>query len=221
MNELKRIILVDDHVIVRHGLKELIEKIGAYHVMSEFSSGIAYLQALPFEIAPDLIVLDMNMPGMNGIEVVEAMKELSIQTPVLVLTLESDEKTIIKLFRNGVRGFLKKDCSTENFKMALQSIFQFGYYHNEFLTLSLQNEIPQSHKSESDLILEQLTDREKVFLKYVCDENEYTYEQIASLMFVQPRTIDGYRESIFSKFNIKSKTGLVLFVLKHHLIDKL
>lgn len=221
MNNLKQIVLIDDHVVVRHGLKEVIEKLGPYQIMREFSSGTEYFAALPFDVEPDLIVLDMNMPRMSGADVVEKMKEKSIKTPVLVLTLDSPEKTIIRLFRNGVRGFLKKECSSENLKLALQSIFQFGYHHNEFLALSLHSENASSEKSESDRIIEQLTNREKEFLKYVCHENEYTYEQISGLMFVQPRTVDGYRESLFVKFNIKSKTGLVLFVLKYRLIDRL
>lgn len=221
MDKTKKLVLVDDHVIIRNGLKELIEKIGPYKIIHEFNSGLDYSAALPFETEPDLIILDLNMPEMDGFEIVEMMKYRAIKTPILILTLESDENTIIQLFRKGVRGFLKKDCSAENLKTALQSIFQFGYHHNEFLTLSLQNEMPQPEKSEADLILDQLTEREREFLKYVCHDKEYTYDQIASLMFVQPRTVDGYRESLFNKFEIKSKTGLVLFVLKYRLIDKL
>jgi DNA-binding NarL/FixJ family response regulator len=106
-------------------------------------------------------------------------------------------------------------------KDALSELSRTGYYHNDFLAYSLKHETAPKKKSEQELILEQLTDREREFLKLVCHEAEYTYDQIAGLMNVQHRTVDSYRESIFQKFSIKSKTGLVLFVLKHHLMDVL
>lgn len=221
MADLKNIVLVDDHILVRNGLKELIEKVGPYKISAEFNSGVELIDSIPFHFPADLIILDMNMPHMSGDEVVVTLKQKKIEIPILVLTLDCEENVIINLFRNGVRGFLKKDCSADDFKIAIHSIFQFGYHHNEFLALSLQNDTTKSAKNQDDEIVAQLTEREKEFLKLVCSEEEYTYEQIAGIMHVQPRTVDGYRESIFSKFSIKSKTGLVLFVLKYKLLDKL
>jgi two-component system, NarL family, invasion response regulator UvrY len=144
-----------------------------------------------------------------------------VKIPVLILTLNEDENLIIKLFRSGVRGYLKKNCTASSLKEALEAIFNGGYYHNEFLAYSLKNNAAPDRKSEQEKILEQVTQREKEFLKLVCHEKEYTYEQIADQMNVQPRTVDGYRESIFEKFAIKSKTGLVLFILRHKLLDHL
>lgn len=221
MMELKSIVLVDDHVIVRNGLKELIQKLGPYTVTHEFDSGPSLLNALPFNPEPDLLLLDLNLPGMNGDLVMEELNAQKVTLPVLVLTLNSDEATIIKLFRAGVRGYLQKNCSAHTLKSALEEIFRCGYYHNEFLSLSLKNNSVSSSKTEQEKILEQLTAREKEFLKLVCHEKEYTYEQIADQMGIQHRTVDGYREAIFDKFNIKSKTGLVLFILRHNLFDHL
>lgn len=219
--EKQKIVLVDDHVIVRNGLKELIEKLGDYSVMAQFDSGTAFLEALPTLSKPDLVIVDLNMPGMNGSELVQELKNSNSDQRILILTLDSDEQTIIRLFRNGVRGFLKKNCSAEILKEALHSIATTGYYHNEFLTLSLREEVEPPKPSERDKILGQFTDREREFLRLVCHEKEYTYEQIADQMQVSARTVDGYREAIFDKFAIKSKTGLVLFVLKHQLFEEL
>lgn len=221
MEHKKSIILVDDHVIVRNGLKELIEKLGPYEVVEQFDNGSLFLDVLPLLPEPDLAIIDLNMPGMNGLEVMEELKKSGRSIFVLILTLDSDDEMIVRLFRSGVRGFLKKDCSAETMKKALESIFLYGYYHNEFLALSLQNMDKGHKRSEQEVILEQLTAREKEFLKLVCDEKEYTYGQIADIMNVQHRTVDGYRESLFDKFSIKSKTGLVLFVLKYRLFDYL
>jgi DNA-binding NarL/FixJ family response regulator len=219
--ENRNIVLIDDHVIVRNGLKELIEKLGPYSVSAQFDSGNAFLDALPGLQKPDLLIVDLNMPGMSGSDLVEKLKSSENEQTILILTLDSDEQTIIRLFRNGVRGFLKKNCSAEVLKNALDSILTSGYYHNEFLALSLTTEAGATQHSEKDKILAQLTEREREFLKWVCHEKEYTYDQIADQMQVSSRTVDGYREAIFDKFAIKSKTGLVLFVLKHQLFDEL
>lgn len=221
MENHKKIVLIDDHVIVRSGLKELIEKLGTYTVTAQFDSGTDLMENLPAPDQVDLLILDLNMPGKSGDEVVSELKTKNYKVPILVLTLNSDEATIIRLFRNGVRGYLKKDCSAEVLKAALNSIFQFGYFHNEFLALSLQHSGNGEEATSQEKILKQLTQREREFLKLVCHESEYTYEQIASEMDVQHRTVDGYRQAIFEKFGIKSKTGLVLFVLKYKLFDLL
>lgn len=220
METKKNIVLVDDHVIVRNGLKELIEKLGPYQITAEFDDGPALLSAIPFKTKPDLIILDFSLPGMNGDEVMAELNKRLVEIPVLILTLNREENIIIDLFRSGVRGYLQKDCTAKTMQTALEEIFRTGYYHNEFLTLSLKNTVTNK-KSEKEKVLEQLTAREKEFLALVCNEKEYTYEQIADLMKIQHRTVDGYRESIFEKFGIKSKTGLVLFVLKHKLLEDL
>lgn len=220
MESLKNIVLVDDHVVIRNGLKELIEKIGQFKITHQFDNGRSFMDALPLKNEPDLVIMDISMPDMSGDKVMEELKARQIKLPVLVLTLNEDEGLIINLFRLGARGYLKKNCSATILKEAIHQILKSGYYHNEFLTLSLLNE-SKSKKNNQELILEQLSAREREFLKLVCHEKEYTYEQIADKMNVQHRTVDGYRESIFDKFAIKSKTGLVLFILKHKLFDLL
>ncbi len=217
--ENRYIVLVDDHVIVRNGLKELIEKLGPYQVTLEYDNGAALLASVPFKVPVDLIVLDLNMPGIGGEEVMQELSARQITTPVLVLTLNTAPEPVVRLFRNGVRGYLPKSCSALELQQALDEIFRTGYYHNEFLVSSLRHTpvaTPTDHRTP---VLERLSSRERTFLKLVCDEKEYTYEQIADKMGVQHRTVDGYRETLFEKFGIRSKTGLVLFVLKHQLFE--
>lgn len=220
MHAPKNIVLVDDHIIIRNGLKELIEKLGPYKITHQFDNGKPLLDALPLNPAVDLIIMDISMPMLSGDQTMELLKARASQIPVMVLTLNENENLVVKLFRLGARGYLKKNCTAAELKEALTQIFKTGYYHNEFLALSLQHDSNQK-KSAKETILEQLTAREREFLKLVCHEKEYTYEQIADKMNVQHRTVDGYREALFDKFNIKSKTGLVLFVLKHGLFDAL
>lgn len=223
MSERKKIVLVDDHVIVRDGLKELIEKLGPYQVVREFDNGEDFLIYMNTGERPDLTVMDLSMPGIDGLEVMKRLNTGRIKIPVLILTLKEDEELVIQLFRLGARGYLTKNSPSITMKQALEDIFRTGYFHNEFMQISLEND--QSAKSsksdETESILKKISPREKEFLKWVCNEMEYTYDQIADLMKVNQRTVDGYRQTLFEKFSIKSKTGLVLFVLKHRLHERL
>jgi len=212
------IVLVDDHTVVRNGLKSLIERMGNYTISYQFDNGKKFIDAIPLPQQPDLIIMDLTMPEMDGKETTKWLKEHSINYPVLILTLDTTEKTIIDLFKLGVRGYLPKSCTAEVLKKAIEDVITTGYYHNELLTKALTQEENKPKDKEQGLIT-QITDREREFLQLVCDEHEYTYEQIADIMKVHRRTVDGYREAIFSKFNIKSKTGLVLFAIKYSLIS--
>jgi two-component system, NarL family, invasion response regulator UvrY len=220
MNE-KNIVLVDDHIIVRNGLKELIEKLGPYKITGQADSGDQLLQMLTAGPLPDLIVMDLEMPGMPVADVISAIRDNFSAVPVLALSFEAREEAIIRLFRKGIRGFLRKDCTADDLKSSFENIFRFGYHHNEYLALSLNNDAAEPPKDKRREILDRLTVREREFLKLVCHEKEYTYEQIADQMSVTPRTVDGYRESIFEKLAVRSKTGLVLFVLRHDLMKAL
>ena len=221
MKDKKSIILVDDHVIVRNGLRELIDKLGPYTVTYEFDSGIDLLAALQKGVSADLIILDLSMPGMNGDVVLEEMNKKEIEIPVLILTLNSETGKHVQLFRLGARGYIQKNSHATVLREALDSIFKTGYYHNDLLADALTSVYKNQPKDPRATILSQLTDREREFLKLVCLQDEYTYEQIASMMGVHRRTVDGYRESVFDKFEIKSKTGLVLFLVRNDLLDML
>jgi len=219
MHDVKNLFLIDDHTIVRNALKGLIERLGNYQVTEQFNNGKDLVAAIPFNTTPDLMIMDLNMPEMDGRATMQWLKDNDFNYPVLILTLDTSDKTIIELFRLGVRGYLPKHCTADVLKKAIEDIFATGYHHNELLTKALMSEQHGSQKDERELVLEKLTDREILFLQLVCDEKEFTYEQIAEQMNVHRRTVDGYRESIFEKFNIKSKTGLVLFAIKYRISE--
>jgi DNA-binding NarL/FixJ family response regulator len=199
----------------------LIQKLGPYEIISEYDDGEALLEDYPFKVNPDLLILDLSLPGMNGDALMQELNKKGAGFPVLVLTLNRDEDTIVKLFRNGVRGYLPKDCTAASLRAGIEDILNTGYFHNEFLSMSLRRDADADTRPGQREAIEKLTARELEFIGLVCNENEYTYEQIADKMGVQQRTVDGYRESIFKKLGVKSKTGLVLFVLKHRLFDLL
>lgn len=215
MSENLSIFLVDDHVVMRTGLKSLIERLGNYTITEQFDHGKALIDTLPFKDVPDLIIMDLNMPVMDGRKAMEQLKERNVNVPVLILTLEHDERDIIQLFKMGIRGYIPKSSSAEVLRTAINDIVTTGYYHNEILIKALTSD----KKDEKQDVAARLTEREREFVELVCDEREMTYDQIADKMGVSRRTVDGYREEIFQKFNIKSKTGLVLFAIKNRIIN--
>ena len=212
------IVLVEDHVIVRNGLKELIEHIGNYKVTAEFNNGKELTDNIE-TVNAAVVVMDFMMPEMNGAETMVWLKSREIDLPVLILTLDTSDKTIIELFKLGVRGYLLKTCTAATLKSALDSIIQTGYYHNDLLNNAIiSNGAASPRYDMPNGIKNKFNDRELHFLELVCDTEEYTYEQIANIMNVHRRTVDGYRESLFEKLDIKSKSGLVLFAIKHRLV---
>ncbi len=212
------IALVDDHTVVRNGLKSLIEVLGNFKVTAQYSSGKDFVFNSPNVTDPDIVIMDLNMPEMNGTDTTRWIRQYKPDLKVLILTLDNDEKTVIELFRLGVRGYLPKSCTEDELRKAIEDISTSGYYHSEISHNALLKGISRHATNDYQAILSSLNERETAFLLLVCDEKEYKYDQMASIMQVSARTIDGYRESLFAKLNIKSKTGLVLFAIKHGLV---
>ena len=209
------ICIIDDHEIVRQGLKELLEKLGNYKVTNEFESGGAFLNALPLENTPAIYILDYSMPHMTGIQVLQQLEEKEEEYKVLLLTQQFDENIINEAYNYGARGFLHKNCTAHDLKFAIENIINIGYNNVAEILKRIRNyEEKTEHKK--NIIL---TDREHHFLKLVCHEKEYTYDQMAELMQVSVKSIDVYRAALFDKYNIKSKVGLVLFCFKNKLTE--
>lgn len=209
--------IVDDHKIVRQGLRELLEKISNYKVTAEFENGNDFLNALPLKDKPHLFIIDYSMPGLNGVEVLKALEDKDEEYKVLLLTQHFDEQIIDAAYHHGARGFLHKNCTAQDLKFAIDNIVTIGY-NNVVEILKRVRKYDPAALSESKSGIK-LTEREHDFLKLVCDEKEYTYEQMADIMNVSVKSIESYRTALFEKHNIKSKVGLVLFSYKHKLTE--
>ncbi|CAD0009897.1 response regulator transcription factor [Flavobacterium chungangense] len=209
------ICIIDDHSIVRQGLKELLYKMGNYKVIQEFDNGDDFLQALPINPSPHIYILDYSMPHMNGIEVLQALEEKEEEYKVLLLTQHLDEQIIDAAYHHGARGFLHKNCTAHDLKFAIDNIIKIGYNNVSEILKRVRNYDSNNEKKENIV----LTQREFDFLRLVCDERELTYEQMAEIMNLSIKSIEVYRAALFEKFNIKSKVGLVLFSFKHRLTE--
>lgn len=212
MSQKVHIGVVDDHKLFRSGLINLIESLDSnYKVTIEANNGKEFLELLELN-RPDLdvLLLDASMPIMDGFETAEYLQKNHPTIRVLIISMNDDEESILRMLRLGVKGYLGKDVEPQELREAITSIMNKGFYYTDRLTgqliLSLQNPLKEQHLTSI------LTEQERTFIQLAC--SEYTYVQIADKMCLSPKTIDGYRASVFEKFNLKSRVGLVMYAIK-------
>lgn len=213
------IALVDDHTLFRKGMISLIEMVGSqYQVILEAESGVDLREKLRPDAQPDILLLDINMPGMDGFETVAWLSENYPLIRVLVISMIENEPVIVRMLKLGVKGYLCKDVEPKELAEALTAVMNKGYYYTDFITgklvHSLQESIPGSKTPAEEV--PSMNDRERDFLQLAC--SELTYNEIAARMFLSPKTIDGYRNALFEKLNVKSRVGLALYAVKHGLV---
>lgn len=209
--------LADDHVLIRNGLAGLINSFDAYKVLFQAANGLDLIDKLSQGTVPDIILLDINMPKKNGYETALWLKQNHPEVKILALSMYDNETSIIRMLKNGARGYILKDAEPMELKEALDSLMHKGYHYSELVTghlINTINKIDDNAKTKSALLL---SDREMEFLHHVCTEQ--SYKEIADKMFVSPRTVDGYRESLFEKLNVKTRVGLVLYAIKNGLVN--
>lgn len=211
-NTKSKIIIVDDHQLFSQSLELLINSFKDFEVSHHFENGkvfISHLQENP-DIDVDLILLDVNMPVLDGVSTMKWIKENRPSLKVIALSVNDDEEIIIKMITNGAKGYLLKDTSPEIFKDAIVSVIEKGFYFTELVSGMLVK------KANDDSKKVNLKEKEIVFIKHACTEK--TYKEIASEMCLSPKTIDGYRECLFDKLEIKTRIGLVLYAIKHKIV---
>lgn len=217
MNKNIEIALVDDHVILRNGLAGIVAKLG-YTVVFECSNGKQLMEKMDKTNQPDLVLMDINMPEMDGYQTTLWLRDNYPLVKVLALSMYDDEKAIIRMIRNGARGYILKETDTRELKHAIDSVLTKGFHYSDLVTGRLIHSI--AHHDETDQHghrLLELNEKEIEFLKLAC--TEMTYKEIALEMHLSPRTIDGYRDALFEKLNIKSRVGLVLFAIKNGIVS--
>ncbi|MBL1221709.1 response regulator transcription factor [Chryseobacterium sp. L7] len=208
------IAIVDDHTLMSKALENMIMENPQYSVIMNHPNGEDFIAAL--EKAPELpavVLMDINMPYKNGIETTEWLTEHHPGIKVIALTMEDDEKVLIKMLKAGAKGYLLKDMQPSILFQAIDTVFDKGSFYTDFVAQKLLKVKTEDVKTAS--LLSELKDREKEFIKWAC--SELTYKEIADKMFLSPKTIDGYRDSVFLKLEVKNRVGLVLFALKHDL----
>jgi DNA-binding NarL/FixJ family response regulator len=211
------IALADDHVLLRNGLASLLKEEG-HTVLFEASNGVEFISLIQkCAMQPDVVLMDINMPQKDGYETTQWLKEQHPLVKVLALSMYDDEEAIIRMLRCGAKGFLLKDCEPPELRAAISAVIDNGFFHSELVTCKLIHSLNKENDPASgSQILKRLSEKEIEFLKLAA--TELTYKEIAAQMHLSPRTVDGYRESLFVKLDVKSRVGLVLFAIKHGLV---
>jgi DNA-binding NarL/FixJ family response regulator len=206
-----QIALVDDHRLFRSGLASLINSLQGYNIIYEASNGVDLGRKLTPKTKPHIVLLDINMPLMDGIDTAKWLRLNYPDVKVIVISMFEDAEKVLAMLRLGIKGYLLKDAEPHEFEQALQKVTNNEVYFPQFVTKHLVynfNNEPEKVK---------LNSREVEFLKLA--STEMTYKEIADRMCISARTVDGYRDQLFEKLNIKSRVGLVLYAVKNKLIE--
>lgn len=214
-----KLALVDDHTLFRKGLISLIEMVDKdIQILFEADNGLDLQKKIDKNNPPDIILMDINMPGMDGFASVQWLNENFPLIKILVVSMIEKEEIILKMLKLGVKGYLCKDVEPKELGEALNAVMNKGFYYTDFITgklvHSLQNDLPGEEAKTKALSL--MNDREKDFLQLAC--SEFTYNEIAAKMFLSPKTIDGYRNALFEKLNVKTRVGLVMYAIKNGIV---
>lgn len=199
------IAIADDHKIFCDSLEALINDFEGFSVVWTVQDGDKAIEMFhQKDNQPQILLLDINMPGKNGIEVAEWLFQNNMPVHILALTMENDDTSILKMLQYGVKGYLLKNVSAGELLNALQAVVKYGFYYTPLITKQISRQVA---KKNTDGIPE-LKEREKELLQYMCTDLSYT--EIAQKMFLSESTVDTYRARLFEKFNVKNRIGLLL-----------
>jgi DNA-binding NarL/FixJ family response regulator len=212
----KTIVIVDDHVLVAKAIASLIDQMERYEVVYEAENGLQFVEWLKKrKQMPDIVLLDINMPKMNGYETAAWLKGNRPEILAIALTMFNDEPSIINMIKAGVSGYLLKDIHPVELERALDFVVEKGFYYSEWVANRLVRSFTDDNSPGQ--LNAKLTDKERHFLNLVC--SEMTYKEIAHEMGLSTRTVEGYRDHLFTKLNVKSRVGLVLYAIKTQLFQ--
>lgn len=200
--------LVDDHDLFRKSLALMVQSFVGYQVIVDAANGKALQEKLT--VAPDIMLIDVEMPVMNGRATAQWLRQAHPRMKLVALSMNDQEGVVLQMIRAGCCSYLLKDISPEELERALHEVYHRNYYNSD---LRQQNLATLMLNPEAG---DKLSDKERVFLEWVC--SELTYEQIARKMGVTVRTVDGYRESLFAKWGVGSRTGLALEAVRRGVV---
>lgn len=217
MEQKIKVALVDDHILLRHALANLINNSDKYTVTIEASNGKELVTRLDSEAAPDIAILDLNMPVMDGHDTATWLQQNHPKVHVLMLTMYDSELILIRLLKTGVKGFMKKDIHPTELIFALESVVEQGYYYSPQTSSKLAGLFVENEDKVPLFQKVMLSDQELEFLKYA--STELTYKEIAQKMRMNPRAIDSIRDGLFTRLDVKSRIGLTMYAIKQGLVN--
>ena len=207
-----KLALVDDHNLFRQGIKLLLQSMPDVELVIEASNGQEFIDALT-EVTPDVLLLDLDMPVMNGIETAKEIRKRGLETGIIILTMYDDEQMIAHLMELGANGYLLNDTSEEELNKAIHSVYETQFYFNDFVSKALLTGVRNKRKAEPKIGTQiDLTRRESEVLQLICEE--LTTQEMADKLFLSPRTVEGHRQNLIEKFGVKNTAGLIIRAIK-------
>lgn len=208
-----KVMIADDHSMIREGLKQLLELEGDFEVVAEACDGLECIDKLA-SVIPDILLLDINMPNMNGLEVLQKLKEKKIKVKVLVLTVHNEVEYLLKAVDIGVNGYLLKDSESTELKKAILAVVSGEDYIQPSLIPVLNSKMIDRNKD--NVKIESLTRREMDVLKLLA-VGMYNKE-VAEQLDISERTVKNHVSNIFKKINVTDRTQAAVFAIRNNLI---
>ena len=205
------IAIVDDHTLFRNGVAALMGEFEELKVLFEAENGEQMQQMLAKHPAPQVILMDINMPVMDGYAATKWLKQKHPQIKVLALSMFEDDKAVIRMIKNGASGYVLKESRPRDLLEAIKAINEKGVYINDLVSGKLLRSVSNAEPTH------EFSKKELEFLKLCC--SELTYKEMADQLFISPRTVDNYREALFLKLNLKSRSGLVLYAIQNGIFN--
>lgn len=209
-----KILLVDDHPVVRKGLHSCLANRDNLKIVGEAADGAESIQKAK-ELEPDIVLMDINMPGMDGLAVTETLRKEAPQIKVLVLSMHSTRDYVLRIIKAGARGYVLKDAPTEELLRAIEAVNAGdAFFSPSVARIALNQYVAESDDRDP---ISKLSDREREVLVQIA--NGKSNKEIASLLGIGVRTIETHRERIMRKLDIHSVAGLTKFAISHGLIS--
>jgi DNA-binding NarL/FixJ family response regulator len=216
-----RLALVDDQVLFRQGIASLINSEAGFSLVMEADNGEDFLSNLKtMELLPDIVLMDMEMPGMDGMQLNEELHKRYSSIKVIVLSVHDSERLMARMIQAGASGYLFKNCNKEELLNAISNVFNNGFYITPAVLKAIQSPVANA-KSITNIqsIPIELSQREIEVLKLICEE--HSNAEIAEKLFISVRTVDGHRNNLLAKTGCHNTAGLVLFAVKHRIFEVL
>lgn len=211
------VVIADDHLMVRAGIRALLEKNGDIHVMGEASDGMEAVEMVE-KHKPDVLVMDIMMPRMNGIQAAYGIQRLKVPTRVLLLTMQLDEGLVYQALLSGVKGYVLKSSASDELLHAIREIaLGKTFLSSPVSEIMVEQAInPRKNGQNQDPFMS-LSPREKEILQLIAEE--YTSGEIANLLTISEKTVEKHRSSLMEKLKVRNLAGLVRLAVKYRLID--
>jgi DNA-binding NarL/FixJ family response regulator len=211
----KTVVIVDDHMLIAKAISNIVNDFLEFKVLYEVEHGKALIEKIKKdkENIPDIVLLDVSMPEMDGFETAAWLKEEHPEILVMALSMQDDEMSLVKMVQNGAKGYMHKNSHPVDLENALMLLYKEKIYFPSWATNKILQNMNTAKAETKPKLGIPINEREKEFLAYVC--LDLTYKEIGDRMCCSPRTVEGYRDNLFEKLEIRSRVGLALYAVRN------